>query len=183
MTYSPEIEKLLKVKMYRLLTPTASSEYNVGSIFKYEAASNIENSGSNYGPTYYYDGNLTGLTLDTHTNSNDTIVLPAGRYYVQCTVPVARKTSNSAYFEWQLHSSSSLNGTYSAFGIKGRNNPGENPNDAGDDAGVHKYSAGILESNDTSYLQTRVVSNSSYTSVNLTYTFYTMRQMIIWRAD
>ena len=182
MTYSPEIEKILKVKMYGIVAPTTSSEYSVGSIFKYEAVSNQSSSGSNYGPTSYYTGNLTGLSLDTHTNSSDTIVLPAGRYYVQCTVQVVEKSS-SAYFEWQLHSASSLNGTYSAFGIKGRNNPGSYPDDSGDNEGVHKYAAGILESNDTSYLQTRVVSNSNYTSLSLNYNFLNHRQMIIWRAD
>jgi len=183
MSFTPPIEKTLKVKMYRMPTPSLDSEYSVGAIFKYESASNIESTGSNYGPTYYYDGNMSGLSLTTHTNTNDTIILPSGRYYVQCTVPVARKTSNTAYFEWQLYSSSSLNGTYSEFGIKGRSNPGEKPNDLGDNEGVHKYAAGILESDNTSYLQTRVVTNSGYTSLSHSYTIYSQRQIIIWRAD
>ena len=182
MTYLPETIKNLKVKMYRIATPTANSEYSVGSIFKYEAASNQENSGSTYGPTSYYTGNLSGTSLDTNTNTNDTIVLPAGRYYVQCTVPVVEKNA-TAYFEWQLYSSSSLNGTYSSFGIKGKSNPGNKPNDSGDEAGVHKYAAGIIESNSVSYVQTRVVTNSSYTSLSLSDNYKNTRQIIIWRAD
>ena len=183
MTYTPAVERLLKVKMYSISTPSSDSGYSVGSIFQYVPASTQEydNSNGRYGNTFYYDGNLTGLSLTTHTNSNDTIILPSGRYYIQSTVPVPRKSSNTAYFEWQIHSSSSLNGTYSAFGTKGRNNPGERPNDGGDDEGVHKYSAGILESNSDSYLQTKVISNSGFTGLNIS--IYPIRHIIIWRAD
>ena len=180
MTHIPVVKKMLKVIRYFVNRPTNVSAYNVGSAFTY---------GDITGELLYrsHSGNLTDLSLDTNTNTNDTIVLPAGRYFVQCTAPVpepahgSNSVNNTAVVEWQNFSSNSLNGTYSAFGTKGRNNPGYKPNDSGDDAGVHSYSSGIVESTNTIYLQVQVVSNTNYSVLGSS--GWSSSHIIIWRAD
>ena len=120
----PKIEKTLKVLQVHIPEPTASSQYAVGTRSKFESTI----------PNRIGMGNLTGVTFDTHTSTDDTIILPAGRYYIQSSIPVGEPahSSNSsddqAYVEWQNFSSSSLNGTYTAFGNKGRSNPGDKLN-------------------------------------------------------
>lgn len=178
MSFTPRIEKTLKVKTYGFPRPTNVSSYVLGTSFIFETNSRV-----------YYSGNLTGTSLTTHTNTNDTIILPKGRYFVQASVPVgepaysgATGMNSLAYIEWQNFQSSSLNGTYSSFGIKGRSNPGDKPSDTGDDAGVHSYSSGIVESSNDIYLQVRVVTNSNYTVLQTT-TWSYPDAIIIWRAD
>ena len=183
MTFMPKIEKTLKVLQVHIPEPTASSQYAVGTRSKFESTI----------PNRIGMGNLTGVTFDTHTSTDDTIILPAGRYYIQSSIPVGEPahSSNSsddqAYVEWQNFSSSSLNGTYTAFGNKGRSNPGDKLNDAGDNAGVHSYSNGIVESSNSIYLQVQVITNYSYTSITSDATTSSVwsgdDKVIIWRAD
>ena len=180
MSYEPVVKKTLKVIRYFVKRPTNISAYNVGSAFSY---------GDITGELLYrsHSGNLTDLSLDTNTNADDTIVLPAGRYFVQCTAPVPEpahsdnSVNNLAVVEWQNHHSSSLGGTYTAFGTKGRNNPGYKPNDSGDNAGVHSYSSGIVESTNTIYLQVRIISNTNYNVLGNG--AWSSSHIIIWRAD
>ena len=178
MTFIPKIEKTLKVKQIHIPRPTGISQWSVGARFKFETTI----------PDRIGTGNLTGITLDTHTSTDDTVVLPPGRYFVQATVPVAEPAhadnsiDDQAYVSWQNFSSSSLNGTYTAFGNKGRSNPADKLNDAGDNAGVHSFSTGIIESANTIYLQVQVVTNYLYTTMPTT--VWSMDdKLIIWRAD
>ena len=175
MSYSPEVLKTLKVARRGFVNPTSASEYAVGSIFSY---------GSDQ--YQYYPGNLSDLVYNTHTNSNDTIVLPAGRYVVQSMIPCVEGyeisgMTNLAFVEWKLFSSSSLNGTYSSFGLPGRNNPGNYANDVTDTPGVHSYATGLVESSSTIYLQTRITTNSSYNSLGNGW--FSLSNIVIWRAD
>ena len=89
--------------------------------------------------------------------------------------------TNLAFVEWKLFSSSSLNGTYSSFGLPGRNNPGNYANDATDTPGVHSYATGLVESSSTIYLQTRITTNSSYNSLGNGW--FSLSNIVIWRAD
>ena len=179
MSFIPRIERTLKVRQIHIPRPTVISEFAVGSIFKLDLTT----------PDRIGAGNLTGVSLSTHTATNDTVVLPSGRYFIQAAVPVAEPAhadnslDDQAYIEWQNFSSSSLNGTYSAFGNKGRSNPGDKLDDAGDNAGVHAFSTGIIESNNTIYLQIRVVSNYLYTTNMPTSVWSMDDKLIIWRAD
>ena len=180
MTYRTSREKTLKVMQFGITRPTTASQYNVGAISQYTTTIGSWN--------VAYTGNLSGITLNTHTNSNDTLVLSAGRYFIQSVIPTAEPDSSSsmtdgAYVEWKNFSSSSLNGTYSSFGTPGRNNPGHNPNDTGDDAGVYALSTGIVESTNTIYLQIRIVTNSNYTTLDTGARWSSGRRIMIWRAD
>ena len=178
MSYEPKIERTLKVKQIHIPRPTVISEYSVGARFKLDLTM----------PDRIGHGNLTGVSLSTHTGTNDTIVLPAGRYFVQAAVPHAEPAhadnslDDQAYIEWQNFSSSSLNGTYTSFGTKGRSNPADKLNDAGDNAGVHSYSSGIVESTSTIYLQVQIISNYLYTTMPIS-VWSIDNKIIIWRAD
>ena len=177
MTFIPVVKKTLKVKRYFVKRPTDISAYNVGSAFTYESNLLYRS----------HDGNMTGISLDTENNTDDTFVLDPGRYFVQCTAPVpepahsSNSVNNLAVVEWQNFHSSSLSGTYSSFGIKGRNNPGYKPNDSGDNAGVHSYSSGIVESTNTIYLQVQIISNTNYSVLGNS--AWSSGHIIIWRAD
>lgn len=187
MTYRSPKEKTLKVMQFGIKRPTADSEYDVGSIFKYDTIVTFNDQTEDVKYSAFY-GNLSGLTFNTHTNTDDTIVLPSGRYFIQSKAPVVEgytysSMNDDGFVEWQLFSSSSLNGTYSSFGTKGRNNPGRYPNDAGDDAGVHTYGVGVVESDSTIYLQTRIVTNSNYINGVQTSGWSIENKIIIWRAE
>lgn len=185
MTYRTSREKTLKIMQFGFVRPASGSDYSLNSIVKYSTM--ITENDPTVDTRHYY-GNLTGLTLSTHTNTNDTLVLPAGRYFIQAKLPVVEgykhsNMNNLGFVEWQNFTASSLTGTYSSFGTKGRNNPGRNVNDAGDDAGVHTYAAGIIDSNSTVYLQTRIVTNSNYSTINTSGSWSIENKILIWRAD
>tara|TARA_Y100000592_G_C5385708_1_gene275659 strand:+ start:321 stop:881 length:561 start_codon:yes stop_codon:yes gene_type:complete len=186
MTYRSPREKTLKVMQFGITRPTAASDYNVGATFQYKTTIQFNNDPSVQ--SRYYYGNLSGLTFNTHTITDDTIVLPSGRYFIQSKIPVVEpyahnNMTDQSHVEWKNFSSSALNGTYSEFGTRGRNNPGNLPNHAGDDAGVHTYAAGVIESDSTIYLQTRIVTNSNYTTLNTSGYWTIENRIIIWSAE
>ncbi len=186
MSYRTSREKTLKVMQFGIARPSSASGYAVGSTF--QITSTIQYNNANDQPTRYYYGNLGGLSLDTHTITDDTLVLPAGRYFIQSKIPVVEgyahsNMTNQGFVEWQNYSANSLTGTYSALGTKGRNNPGLNPNHIGDDAGVHTYAACVVESNSNIYLQIKVVTNSNYTTLNTSGYWSWENKIMIWRTE
>tara|TARA_B100001989_G_scaffold83323_1_gene57716 strand:- start:3739 stop:4251 length:513 start_codon:yes stop_codon:yes gene_type:complete len=164
--------KKLKIKIYGLNFPQMS-EYVNGH--KYIFNSNPS--------TSYYTGNLSGTSLTTDVNTNDTIYLPAGRYFIQSMAPFGRNDTLE-YIEWKLYSASSASGSYTQFGIRGRNNPGIRPNDSGDQEGNHAQASGIVESESDIYIQLRI-SSTNFSQSNIKTNSYSryVQNMIIWKAE